>query len=209
METAPTMSFLYDCRGKRKYLTTEECRAFLAAARGSPPDVFAFCAMLAYTGARISEVLALVSDRIDPNAGLVIIESLKKRKGGVYRAVPVPTWLIDRLDALQNIKLRKTCSDSRSERIWPWCRTTAWKHVKRNMEIVGMEGPHACPRGLRHTFAVSALEAEVPLNMLRKWLGHSRLSTTAIYADATGREERTLANRLWNTYAGGEEGRSE
>jgi len=39
--------------------------------------------------------------------------------------------------------------------------------------------------------------SKVPLNMTQKWLGHARLSTTAIYADAVGAEERQLAQRMW------------
>lgn len=33
--------------------------------------------------------------------------------------------------------------------------------------------------------------------MAQKWAGHSSLSTTAIYANAQGAEERSLAERLW------------
>jgi hypothetical protein len=31
----------------------------------------------------------------------------------------------------------------------------------------------------------------------KKWLGHARLETTAIYLDVSGEEERKLAARLW------------
>jgi integrase/recombinase XerD len=39
--------------------------------------------------------------------------------------------------------------------------------------------------------------SEVPLNMAQKWLGHARISTTAIYANATGPEEKLIAGRMW------------
>ncbi|MCP1839127.1 site-specific recombinase XerD [Bradyrhizobium sp. USDA 4524] len=42
-------------------------------------------------------------------------------------------------------------------------------------------GRAACPRGLRHSFGVGTLQAGVPLNRVQSWLGHSRMSTTAIY----------------------------
>ncbi|MBC8270137.1 MAG: tyrosine-type recombinase/integrase [Rhodospirillaceae bacterium] len=69
------------------------------------------------------------------------------------------------------------------------------------MAKAGIVGVHACPKGLRHGFGVSALQKAVPLNMVRKWLGHSRLSTTAIYADAMGDEEREIATRFWNSFS--------
>ena len=37
----------------------------------------------------------------------------------------------------------------------------------------------------------------IPLNLVQRWLGHAQLSTTAIYADAVGEEERHIAARLW------------
>ena len=55
------------------------------------------------------------------------------------------------------------------------------------------------PKGLRHAFAISALQAGVPINFVRKWLGHARLSTTEIYADAVGEEEHAIAERFWGT----------
>jgi hypothetical protein len=40
-------------------------------------------------------------------------------------------------------------------------------------------------------------EANVPLNMMQKWLGHARIETTAIYVNALGSEERAIAARMW------------
>jgi len=36
--------------------------------------------------------------------------------------------------------------------------------------------------------AIHALSRGVPLNMLSKWMGHSQMETTAIYANAVGEE---------------------
>ncbi len=81
---------LYDARGHRKYLTPQERTAFLAAAEETPREVRTLCGGLAYTGCRLSEALLLTADRVDLRADLVIFESLKKRRSGIYRAVPVP-----------------------------------------------------------------------------------------------------------------------
>ncbi len=89
---------LFDHHGNRKYLVSEERRAFIAAARKAPPKVETFCLTLAYSGARISEVLALTRERIDPATQAIIFETLKRRRRGVFRAVPVPSDLITRLE---------------------------------------------------------------------------------------------------------------
>jgi integrase len=52
------------------------------------------------TGCRISEALALTGQQIDPSGRVVVFESLKKRRKGVYRAVPVPPELLDALDLM-------------------------------------------------------------------------------------------------------------
>lgn len=194
------MSFLYDQTGKRKYLTIDERQAFLDAARAEIKEVYTFCAMLAYTGARISEVLSLTPERIDYGNSLIIIECIKKRQRGVYRIVPVPSNFLELLDDVHWVQQAQRDPARAGKRIWPWCRTSAWQHVKRAMVIAGIAGVKACPKALRHSFAVSALQKGVPINIVCKWLGHSKLETTAIYADAVGDEEREIAAKLWQTF---------
>jgi site-specific recombinase XerD len=63
----------------------------------------------------------------------------------------------------------------------------------------GITGRQAMPKGPRHGFGVGVLQSGVPINLLKKWLGHTRLSTTEIYADAVGAEEQAIASRFWET----------
>ena len=65
------------------------------------------------------------------------------------------------------------------------------------MRTAGIEGPQACPRGLRHSFGVAAVTAGVPLPTVAAVLGHADLSTTAIYTTAIGAEARELVARVW------------
>jgi integrase/recombinase XerD len=54
------------------------------------------------------------------------------------------------------------------------------------------------PKELRHAFAVEAGQKGIPLNTIQRWLGHARIETTSIYANALGDEERNLARRAWS-----------
>ncbi|HEY2132375.1 MAG TPA: tyrosine-type recombinase/integrase [Acetobacteraceae bacterium] len=74
---------------------------------------------------------------------------------------------------------------------------TGWRAVHAVMAVAGLDGPQASPKGLRHGFGVAAVSAGIPLNLVQKWLGHAQLTTTAIYADATGAEEKDIARRMW------------
>jgi integrase len=195
-----TASLIYDRSGHRKYLTATERRAFLRAVQQMPPEVQSFCRILAYTGARVSEVLALTPAQIDISAGLVVLESLKKRRRGSFRAIPLPADVLAELDRVHGIS-QQGRANAVAKRLWPWCRTAAWLRVKEAMAAASVVGPQATPKGLRHAFAVTALQAGVPINLVRRWLGHSRLSTTEIYADAIGPEEQVIAGRLWKTFS--------
>lgn len=189
---------IYDYAGCRKYLTNNERQAFIKATGRLIPEAQTFCLMLAYTGARISEVLALTPERIDIEAGVVILESLKKRRRGVFRAVPVPRHFLQQLETVHRLTTAQLDPAQRTTRIWLWGRTKAWMLVKHVMRTVGVAPSQSMPKALRHAFGVSATQSNVPLNIVQKWMGHSRITTTTIYADAVGEEERAFAIRMWN-----------
>jgi site-specific recombinase XerD len=69
------------------------------------------------------------------------------------------------------------------------------------MAMAGIKGKRACPRGLRHSFGVGGAQSGIPVTLLQRWLGHARLSTTAIYLDVLGPEEREIAARFWGSMA--------
>jgi integrase/recombinase XerD len=50
------------------------------------------------------------------------------------------------------------------------------------------------------------LQAGVPLNLTQRWLGHARISTTALYAIASGPEEHAFAERFWSLSEANPEG---
>ncbi len=189
---------LYDQNGHRKYLSPTERQAFLRASETAPQNVRTLCGTLVHTGCRISEALALTADRIDLDEGLIILESLKKRRRGVFRSVPVPPAFLASLDAAHSLRdLQRAEDRGQSVRLWRWSRPTAWRHVCAVMDAAGISGLHATPKGLRHGFGIKGVVSQVPLNLLQKWLGHAQLTTTAIYADATGPEEKLIAQRMW------------
>jgi len=50
---------------------------------------------------------------------------------------------------------------------------------------------------LRHAFGAEAARNRIPLTLIKKWMGHSRLETTEIYTSLSGDEERELARLTW------------
>ena len=85
---------VFDLNGGRKYLNRGERQAYLVAIRSESDEARrAFLMTLFYTGCRISEGLNLQVRRIDLAAKSVTFETLKRRKSGVFRSVPIPDEL--------------------------------------------------------------------------------------------------------------------
>jgi integrase/recombinase XerD len=160
-----------------------------------------FCLPLRWSGARISEVLALTAASIDIESGVASFESLKRRRRGIFRQVPLPSQLVKQLRGHFQVRRRQRDPGLASVRLWRWSRTTAWRHVKAIMAAAGITGTQAMPKGLRHGFGVNAFQSNVPPHLVQRWLGHASLRTTGIYADVVGPDEREFAARMWKTQA--------
>ncbi len=188
---------LYSPARQRLYINAMERQRFLQAAETAAPQVRSFCLTLLFTGCRISEALALTPAAIQPHPGIITFETLKRRRTGVFREVPVPSALMELLEEVHTLSTRPM-----DQRLWqcgphPINRVTAYRWVKSVMTAAGIHGAQACPKGLRHGYGIHAIACGVPLNMLQKWLGHASMTTTAIYANATGADELALAERMW------------
>ena len=68
---------LFDQRGNRKYLIARERLAFVYAASKEQEAISTFCPTMAFTGARISEILALTVSRVDAADEAIVFETLK------------------------------------------------------------------------------------------------------------------------------------
>jgi integrase len=178
---------VFDEAGRRKYLSAEERARFLKAADCFAPAARALCYVLAYSGCRVSEALALTAHHVDGDRRTLTIRTLKRRRT-VFRIVPVPQVVMDLLRAL---------ATGEEGRLWAMHRATAWRVVKAAMRRAGITGPMASPKGLRHGFGICAAGHNVPANLIQRWLGHASVTTTAIYVDAVGVEEREFARRMW------------
>ena len=189
---------LYDRAGRRKYLNAAERANALRVMKSLPADKALFALTLAWTGARVSEVLALTPASFQVSQQLVTIRTLKRRRHSM-REVPIPSALMAALDEHFGLAGSQKETDLTFRRLWPWHRTTAWRVIKAVMVEAHIIGRQSSPRGLRHGFGVGALRAEVPLNLVQRWLGHARMETTAVYADASGPDELAFADLYWRS----------
>lgn len=184
---------LFTHAGERKYLNPDERKAFYQAIPSlQNPMAETFCEMIFWTGCRPSEALTITAAQIDKIDRMVVIESLKKRNGQVhYRPIPLPDVYFERLLKLHDL-------GNMRDPLWRFKRTTAWAHMARVMKVAGITGDKACARGLRHSLGVTAAMTGIPINRIQRWLWHGDMATTSIYLDVSAKEDRTLAQRMWD-----------
>lgn len=181
---------LFNSSGQRKYLNSEERNNFYVCSKKYPQNIKLFAATLFWTGARISEVLNLKYLNFNQVEQNVVIETLKRRRKGVFRQVPLPSDLLTELLMFSSSKIE-------SNKVWQFSRRTANRYIYSIMKDAKIIGPQACPKGIRHSFAVECIVKGIPINLIQRWLGHSSITTTTIYLDVIGEEEKIFARKLW------------
>lgn len=187
---------LHGSAGDRKYLNAAERRRFLVALDKFEPGSRLFGQLVAWTGCRLSEALALTARSFDLDRGVVAIVTLKRRRPGIVREVPIPPDVLKEFEGHFGLRARQRMPETGGQPLWRFSRTVAWRRIKSIMNAAGIDGIRATPKGLRHSYGVMAFQL-VPPHLVQRWLGHASLKTTAIYGDVSGPEEQSLAARLW------------
>ena len=156
---------LYGQSGGRKYLNAAERQRFIESAQRAPPMVRLFCLVLRWSGGRISEVLALTPAAIDIESGVANIETLKRRRRGIVRQVPLPHYVLSDLNRYFGLRRLQRDAELAAKRLWRWSRTTAWRRVKGVMAEAESPAHPPCPRDCGT--ALESMPSKLPC--LRIW----------------------------------------
>lgn len=156
-------------------------------------DVGVFCLVLMHTGCRISEALALRWMDIEAARGSIAFKSLQQRGVTRIRRVPAPPALMKRL-----LDLRAYNASSFDTRIWSWSRVTAWRRMRDFFQKADVSGSLASPQGLRTSFARTALDNGVPLDIICRWLGVSHLKVDHAYNQDKPIDDTVWTDIIWS-----------
>jgi site-specific recombinase XerD len=189
---------LYTPVGARKYVNLSERSLLTERLRHLPVKRRLLAFAIMWTGARVSEVLAITPSSFQIDAGLVAIQTLKRRQP-LVREIPIPSPFMAELDAVFDLRRAQRDPEAACRPLWDFHRVTVWRMIKQAMEQAGISGVRATPRGLRHAFGVGTLAAGVPLTLVQRLLGHASVATTAIYTEVVGPEQRALTARFWQS----------
>ncbi len=168
-------------------LELEQLRA-KAADKRSPLKWSAIIEILASTGCRVSELVAM--NRDDINGDRIIVHGKGNKDRYVYlnaRAIlAVNNWLNSRTDDYPALVIGESLAGNISERM-----TTGGieSGIRKMGEQLGIAKCH--PHRFRRTTATLALNRGMPIEQVSKMLGHEQLTTTQIYAQTS---ENNLAS---------------
>ena len=148
------------------------------------------------TGARISEVVGLMTDALEPGLRVLRLSG----KGSKSRLVPcgeparkaLAEWIEGPRAKLVLARARREVFLTR--RGLALDRTNAWRRVKLAALRAGISA-RVTPHGLRHSFASHMLEGGADLRSVQEMLGHASLATTQIYTHLD-REHLLALHRL-------------
>jgi integrase/recombinase XerD len=216
-EVPPKRLLPYRRRRPTPYLyTPQEITALMTAAEGlrgalHPATMRTLIGLMAVTGMRIGETIALDRDDVDHRHQLLrIIES----KFGKSREVALHDSTMDALDAYEHLRdrlcPRPSCEafflSRNGTRLFPSCVNRVFARLVR---AVGLEPRSSrCrprPHDLRHSFAVSTLldwyatdtsNAQARLPALSTYMGHLEPASTYYYLTAAPELLALAARRL-------------
>ncbi len=113
--------------------------------------------------------------------------------------MPLPGAFIQKLERIHAVRALK--SRHSADQLWNFSRSTGWRRMQQVMKAAKVAGIRASSRGLRHSYGVHAIMTKIPETKVQKYMGHASKSTTAIYMDAIGPEDREIARRMWKVGA--------
>ncbi len=153
--------------------------------------------ILRFSGARISEVTNIKLEDIDYRNSEIRLITLKRRKQKAqYRIIPVPANVIAEISNFMMFAQRDVMKSFKSTKVFHKTIKNLFA-VYRNVfytifqdlsKKAGIPKELAHPHILRHTRAIELLRAGVPVTIVQDLLGHSALTTTAVYLKMSGQE---------------------
>lgn len=133
------------------------------------------------TGLRTSELCSLRYENLHLDDHPAYIKLVGK--GDKERVVPIPENVVPTLLDYRDVAMRDTgyFFATFNKRSSPYTPSGIYRLVRRAFMRAGIVRPRMSPHVLRHTYATRQLAAGVSLAVVKAWLGHDRITTTALY----------------------------
>ena len=184
---------------RERFLSDEEYRRLGAVLRKAektgtePPEAVAAIRLLVPTGCRLSEIMTLRWEDVDPEAAELRLPDSKTGARVVHLGGPAVAVLrgIPRVEGNPWVIAGRRPGSRLASLHYPWGR------IRKR---AGLDGVRL--HDLRHSFASGGLLVGENLPMIGKLLGHSQVQTTARYAHLADHPVKAAADRIASRIAG-------
>jgi integrase/recombinase XerD len=160
-------------------LSREEERRLIAHAYRVQGSRGLLIKTLFQTGARVSEFVNIKANEVFFEEQMILIS---KAKGGKSRYVPILPQLAQELRT--HLGHRTTGYLFETIHNTPYSPRRIQQIIKETADEAKIP-KRVYPHLLRHSVATTLLERGMPLEQIQKFLGHSKLETTQIYAESS------------------------
>lgn len=169
--------------GRLVYLTVEQCARVLDAAKQDlSPHVYLYCLIALSTSMRMSEILSIKRENIDPEKRRIFIPTAKSGAREQPITGELAAYLKRHIDRLpKGTEWLFPSIASRSGHL-----ATIRKAHRRVVEAAGLDPDVVVRHTFRHTAVTHLVQAGVDLPTVQKISGHKTLAMVARYAHANG-----------------------
>jgi integrase len=168
-------------------------------------DAFLFCC---YTGLRYSDLASLHAGNVKEWKGERVLKltQTKTRTGvSIYLTAPAAA-ILDKYAGERERLLPSTANQVMNRYLKQICRLAGVDELVEVVETIGgrvMKRPVSkwelvTMHTARHTFATQSLLRGMPVEVLQKVLGHSKIQTTMIYAKVVEDLQHQTMRRIWD-----------
>lgn len=186
-------------RESRTRAITDEERSLTLRTADKYPDLGLQFLIMLFCGLRPQEVARLQMKDYDASDKVLHIRRARKADGSTdapksksgNRDIPVPTYLAERLNQLDKKPNEFICTSAQGHPLTKSSQKRAWTKFKRLMDIENgaevfrnhivqstlAEDLH--PYCYRHTYCTDLQDAEVPITVAQRLMGHSDIKMTA------------------------------
>jgi integrase len=178
IESRPKIPKVEEAAKEARFLCEEELDSLFLGLREVSPAAHDLAVFLLWTGCRVGEALSLEWGDIDLKAGRV---TFTKTKTNHNRTVPVPARALKMLERMY-AETRGFPTAHHKFPPFTIVQDTFGKQWNRAKQAIGMDDSNVTPHTLRHTCASRLVMAGVSLYEVAKWLGHTSITTTQVYA---------------------------
>ncbi len=195
LDTASTLTAPKRPRQMPKYLTEEEVKRLLDAAKDNPRD-FAILSLLVYSGIRVSELCNLRLEDIDFTERIVYVRSGKGDKDRIVVISPAAVNALEEYLSSRTDDMEYLFASRKSPQI---TRVQVFRIVRKYARLAGIR-KNVTPHVLRHTLATTMLRRGVDIRYIQQFLGHSSVATTQIYTHVDDEMLKSVYDKVLQEY---------